>query len=210
MKDDKLWDQYYENNGVHTVNMELVRELLRAHGLTRPEFAVLDFGCGDGYFLKALSNIYPVQFGCDISAEAVAKARSGNPGASIRQNAKELPFRDGQFDLVFMIKSISAVAPSMLDLILREIERVLKKNGYVFIVDFQPGETDGLYPICGGMYRARSPEWSDEIFPLFTPEDFASILGFRLIDSREVTLTSYHGNEYPGVVALLRDDCAPD
>ena len=166
----------------------------------------MDFGCGDGYFLKELSDIYPVQCGCDISAEAVAKARSGNPGASIRQNAKELPFRDSQFDLIFMIKSISAVTPSMLDLILGEIKRVLKKDGHVFIVDFQPNEADGRYPICGGMYRARKPEWSDEIFLLFTPEDFASVLGFRLLDSREVTLISYHGNEYPGAVALLRDD----
>ena len=59
------------------------------------------------------------------------------------------------------------------------------------------------------MYHARSPEWSDEIFPLFTPEDFASILGFRPLDSREVTLVSYHGNEYPGAAALLRDDLPP-
>lgn len=82
---------------------------------------------------------------------------------------------------------------------------MLRKGGSLFIVDFKPNESDGLYPICGGMYRARSPKWSDEVFPLFTPEDFETILGFELLDSDELTLTSYHGNEYPGIIALLRD-----
>lgn len=55
------------------------------------------------------------------------------------------------------------------------------------------------------MYRARSPKWADEVFPLLTPEDFEKVLGFELLDSGELTLTSYHGNEYPGIIALLRD-----
>ena len=205
MKDDRLWDEYYENNGVHAINMERVKAMLRKHDLIDPAFTILDFGCGDGYFLKALSDIFPLQFGCDISAEAVAKARSGNSSAQIKQNAKELPFRDSQFDIIFMIKSISAVAPAMLDFILSEVKRVLRKGGSIFIVDFKPNESDGLYPICGGMYKARSPQWSDEVFPLFAPEDFETILGFELLDSGELTLTSYHGNEYPGIIALLRD-----
>ena len=52
---------------------------------------------------------------------------------------------------------------------------------------------------------ARSPEWSDEVFPLFTPEDFGKLFGYKLIDKCGITLTSYHGNEYPGIVALLKD-----
>lgn len=105
----------YKNNGVHAINMEKVKAMLRKHDLVDPAFTILDFGCGDGYFLKELSDIFPIQFGCDISAEAVAKARNGNPAAQIKQNAKELPFRDRQFDLIFMIKSISSVAPGLLD-----------------------------------------------------------------------------------------------
>ena len=204
MKDEKLWDEYYVNNGVHTINTELVKDILKKHNLINPSYTVLDFGCGDGYFLQAMSDIYPLQFGCDISAEAVAKARSGNPAAQIKQNAKELPFKDKQFDIIFMIKSVSAVAPSMLDLIFSEVKRVLKEDGHIFVVDFKPNENDNLYPICGGMYRARKPAWSDEVFPLFAPEDFEKILGFSLIESAEVTLTSYHGNKYPGIIALLK------
>jgi SAM-dependent methyltransferase len=152
-----------------------------------------------------MSDIFPMQFGCDISSKAVVWAKSRNPSATIKQNARELPFRDGQFDIVFMIKSISAVAPAMLDFILGELKRIVKRGGCILIVDFKPNERDALYPICGGLYRARSPEWSDEVFPLFTPEDFETLLGFKLLDSGELTLTSYHGNEYPGTMALLQD-----
>ena len=179
--------------------------MLRKHDLTDPTLTILDFGCGDGYFLQCMSDIYPIQFGYDISAKAIARARSTNPFATIMQNVRELPFRDDQFDIVFMIKSISAVAPAMLELVFSELKRILKSGGCIMIVDFKPNERDGLYPICGGLYRARSPEWSDEVFPLFIPEDFETIFGFELLDSGELTLTSYHGNEYPGIIALLRD-----
>ncbi len=205
MKDDRLWDEYYVKNGVHAINIEKVRDMLRKHDLTDPALTILDFGCGDGYFLKSMSDIFPMQFGCDISSKAVIRAKSHNPSATIRQNVRELPFRDNQFDIVFMIKSISAVAPAMLDLVLGEVKRILKRGGSILIVDFKPNERDALYPICGGMFRARRPEWSDEVFPLFTPEDFEKILGFDLLDSEELTLTSYHGNEYPGIMALLHD-----
>ena len=161
MKDDRLWDEYCKNNGVHAINIEKVRDMLRKHDLTDPALTILDFGCGDGYFLQCMSDIYPIQFGCDISAKAIARARSSNPFATIRQNVRELPFRDDQFDIVFMIKSISAVAPAMFELVFSELKRILKSCGSILIVDFKPNERDGLYPICGVMYRARSPEWSD-------------------------------------------------
>ncbi len=93
----------------------------------------------------------------------------------------------------------------MLDFILSEVKRVLRKGGCIFVVDFKPDESDGLYPICGGMYRARSPKWSDEVFPLFTPDIIETVFGFELLESKDLTLTSYHGNKYPGIAALLRD-----
>ena len=84
-------------------------------------------------------------------------------------------------------------------------ERSCLYSGHIFVVDFKPSENDGLYPMLGGTYRACAPQWSDEVSPLFTPQDFQTILGFDLLDSVETTLTSYHGNEYPGIIALLRD-----
>lgn len=110
---------------------------------------MIDAAWGERYF--------PLQFGCDISAEAVAQARSGNPSAQIKQNAKELPFRDNQFDIFFMIKSVSAVTPAMLDFILSEVKRVLRKGGSIFIVDFKPRESRRAVSHMRGHVQGAQP-----------------------------------------------------
>ncbi|MCR5652156.1 MAG: hypothetical protein K6F86_13360 [Lachnospiraceae bacterium] len=52
-------------------------------------------------------------------------------------------------------------------------------------------------------------------FLLYHYEKMADLYGSdiaprELLDSCEVTLTSYHGNEYPGITALLRDRSETD
>jgi 23S rRNA (guanine745-N1)-methyltransferase len=93
--------------------------------------AILDIGCGDGFFLDRVTRAAapPLQgVGVDISKEALANAARNYPGLSfVRTDAAHtrLPFGDSSFGMV-----LSIFAPRPID----EIARVLKKDGSWMIV----------------------------------------------------------------------------
>ncbi|HEX2910141.1 MAG TPA: class I SAM-dependent methyltransferase [Chloroflexia bacterium] len=64
---------------------------------------VLDIGTGSGVFAEAFAGRGLEVAGIDENDEMLAAARSFVPQASFEQaSAEELPFKDGQFDLVFL------------------------------------------------------------------------------------------------------------
>src|SRR3954451_16223197 len=76
------------------------RELLGRVGVTQE----LEEGCNVGANLRWLSEILPPSgvFGAEVSEEALARARALLPRTNVvRASARELPFRDRWFDLVF-------------------------------------------------------------------------------------------------------------
>lgn len=85
--------------------------------------AVLDVGCGEGYYLSHLTQI-PTRVGIDISKEAVRYAASRDKAATwLTATAAHLPFADGSFDSVLSMFALTAEA---------EFCRVLNENG-IFI-----------------------------------------------------------------------------
>jgi len=71
-------------------------EALAAVVEMRPE-RVLDAGCGDGIFARAVAA--PVVVGIDMAPQMVDRARGS--GVDARQGRiEDLPFRDGEFDVV--------------------------------------------------------------------------------------------------------------
>ena len=72
--------------------------------LFRPD-RVLDLGCGTGRFSRALLCRHPnaAITGVDLSPGMIAQARDSSPEAMdwITADAESLPFRPGQFDLIF-------------------------------------------------------------------------------------------------------------
>jgi 23S rRNA (guanine745-N1)-methyltransferase len=96
--------------------------------------AILDVGCGDGYFLGELARRRTMDaHGVDISRPAIDVASRAYPGASwVVANAdRMLPWADGSFDLVLSITS-RRHAP--------EIRRVLAPSGRALFV--LPAEDD--------------------------------------------------------------------
>lgn len=64
---------------------------------------VLDVGCGSGIFAEAFAGRGLDVTGVDENAEMIAAARSFVPEAAFKPApAEALPFRDKQFDLVFL------------------------------------------------------------------------------------------------------------
>ena len=98
-------------------------EALAAVAEVRPR-RVLDAGCGDGDFARAVAA--PAVVGVDMAAAMVTRARTR--GVDARQaRIEDLPFADGEFDVV-VCNWVLYHLPDV-DAGLRELARVLRPGG---------------------------------------------------------------------------------
>lgn len=102
----------------------------------KPESKLLDLGCGTGLTLAFLAQAFPNSIGCDIGTKEVAATKDilkhhGLKIPVIKYNGQKLPFSDNSFDIVTFIEVIEHVNNP--DLVLEEIERVLKPDGILHI-----------------------------------------------------------------------------
>jgi SAM-dependent methyltransferase len=100
---------------------------------------VLDVGCGKGFLLYEMSLLVPGLeiHGIDISDYAITHAKEEIADRLQVGSATKLPFKDKSFDFVFSITTLHNLHNYDLDLALREIERVGKKNKYVCVESYR-------------------------------------------------------------------------
>lgn len=98
-----------------------------------PEGRLLDVGCGNGNVLAEITNKRLTLAGIDLSPAMIriAKERLGERAELRVGDAEMLPYEDGQFDVVICNASFHHYPHP--DQVLREMNRVLKKNGLLFI-----------------------------------------------------------------------------
>lgn len=97
---------------------------------------VLDLGVGNGFTLSFLSQVFPDSVGCDIDNLAIKSTKELLNKVNIKipvilYNGIKLPFADNTFDIVTAVEVVEHV--NDYDLFLREINRVLKKDGILHI-----------------------------------------------------------------------------
>jgi SAM-dependent methyltransferase len=112
--------------------------------LIAPGMRILDVGCGGGQFALRLAERWPeIEIvGVDLSPQQVARARArlGTSDARVsfvQGNAIELPFADGEFDLVYSLGSIKHWPDRERGL--SECSRVLKPEGRLWIMEGDRG-----------------------------------------------------------------------
>ena len=114
----------------------------------RPNFTLLDAGCGSGGMLAVLARRFPsaVLAGMDVSGRAIELTANRNTGASLTMgNVNQLPFGNSEFDFVL---SLDVLTNRGVDdrTALREAHRVLKAGGHLIInlaaLDFLRGSHD--------------------------------------------------------------------
>lgn len=129
--------QYWYPRKKGTVEPEIpkLEELLRRNDASK----ILDFGCGTGrhviYFAKKGFEVY----GFDASETAIERAKevlkSENLLADLRvwDMTKPLPYEDRFFDAVLVLRVMHHTYMDNIKRIAKEIDRVLKKGGYLFL-----------------------------------------------------------------------------
>lgn len=121
-----------ENSCLHkafTLSNELIKEIEKCIPCGAK---VLEAGCGGGHFSKALVTKGYKMISTDFSSIACDVAQENYPDLDVREeDAQALSFDDGTFDAVVSVEFIEHLFN--VDEHLREVNRVLKKNGYYFI-----------------------------------------------------------------------------
>jgi ubiquinone/menaquinone biosynthesis C-methylase UbiE len=122
---------YHYNEKYWTKTAQFIVE----HYNLTPDSMILDIGCAKGFLIKDLLKTGKVKnvFGIDISSYAVHHSEKEIKGLTLISDAKNLPFKDKQFDLVLTIYTSHNLEIDSCINALSEIERVSKKNSFVML-----------------------------------------------------------------------------
>lgn len=145
--DSNFYDQdYYSSWGMKgNVLPKLVRHLkeanMRKHVKRIKEFVqegnILEIGCAMGSFLKVALEEGFKGTGIDLSYQACEIAKKEVPGAEIFQGTLEtVSFEPESFDIIFMSDVIEHVSDP--HHFLRELYKLLKNNGFIYIITPDP------------------------------------------------------------------------
>ncbi len=103
---------------------------------------LLDVGCGDGATEMFMLKSFPAwqMHGIDISGKSIEAATVRNlPAVSFSMyDGSSIPFADNSFDIVFMAGVLHHMNFDLHDNIIKEIRRVLKKEGRLYLFEHNP------------------------------------------------------------------------
>lgn len=103
------------------------------------EINILDVGCGYGRILNELyRNGFKNLTGVDFSEEMIKRGLKLYPHLNlIKNNGDDLPFPDNEFDAVILVGVLTSnITNKEQENLIKEISRVLKKNGVFYVSDF--------------------------------------------------------------------------
>jgi len=128
---DRIFDSM--NKGLKMVGIRMFRP---SEGMS-----ILDIGCGTGSHLELYQRYKCDLYGIDLSPSmlAIARERLGDTAQLDLGDATEMPYHDGKFDLVISMLSLHEMSTQTRSGVLNEIDRVLKPDGRILLIDFHPG-----------------------------------------------------------------------
>ncbi|BAY94208.1 MULTISPECIES: class I SAM-dependent methyltransferase [unclassified Tolypothrix] len=107
----------------------------------------LDLCCGSGQATQFLVKLSQNVTGLDASPLSLKRARQNVPSASyVEAFAENMPFADGEFDVVHTSVALHEMEPQQLRQIISEVYRVLKPGGVFTLVDFHAPTNPIFWP----------------------------------------------------------------
>ena len=124
----RLEDHHWWYRATHKAILSELKEL--------PKNAlILDVGCGTGKLIEILNKLNFKTYGVDISNTALklASSRKINTAHFLQGISENIPFRNEQFDAITCIDVLYHKKVKNSGICLKEIHRLLKKNGFLVL-----------------------------------------------------------------------------
>jgi SAM-dependent methyltransferase len=114
--------------------MREITDAIATSDLKQSSLRILDAGCGTGFNLGyyAKADGHDV-YGLDLADAALKHVRKRGFHKAAQGSIAEIPFKSETFDLVFSFEVVTQTPYEMHDSELREMHRVLKPGGHLFI-----------------------------------------------------------------------------
>lgn len=181
---DAIWAALPE--GLEPEGFPLRRAFLLRHA--RAGQAVLDVGCGEGWFSEALREAGADPIAVDVAAEALRRAERRVPGLATRLWAHDeaLPLDDNAVDLVWageVIEHVADVAPW-----LSELRRVLRPGGTLLLTTPHVGRAALLGAALSTRRFAQRFEPRSDHVHFFAPSTLGPLLDDLGFDDAEMEL----------------------
>jgi ubiquinone/menaquinone biosynthesis C-methylase UbiE len=167
--------------------------------ILRPEYHVLEIGCGRGELCAALTHHVHDIIGIDYSESVIELCKDTYRRSKFENldfmvaDAKSLPFPENSFDLIICTEVLEHLHQWELEKMMNEIVRVLGNNGH-FAAQTEPNK----------MFRYVSSIWS------FLPRLLYAIIKdtqIHLLDERPIGHVKFHVNElsFWGVKKMVKN-----
>jgi ubiquinone/menaquinone biosynthesis C-methylase UbiE/glycosyltransferase involved in cell wall biosynthesis len=145
-KNNHIYGQKYHDAQAHQLMDQNLYQYLRQELTDINSPKILHLGCGPGSMMPYLKLIKNAElYGIDISETMIDLAQKKYPDIHFQVgDAETLTFDDETFDLVF-IDGLIHIFP-ILDLALKEIKRILKPGGLLFVREPNEKNFAALYP----------------------------------------------------------------
>ena len=176
----------------HPFDCSLTTTLKSVHVLRylepRAEEAVLDVGCGLGFFLNRLAGRGLRGFGLDFSAKSLGLARQIVDCSLAQGDAQCLPYRDDSFDKIIFTDVLEHVFDDRQTL--REVARIGRDGAKVALVT--PGTRGALARTSWRKLfhdEAGTPEFDER--PGYVPEELRRLMeanGIRVVRMRQTLI----------------------
>lgn len=105
-----------------------------------PDAQIIEYGCGYGRMLRTLKSAgYHNLIGFDFAPNMITRGRKENPDLDLRllEKAGIIPCDNSSIDALVMSTVLCCITDEQaLFMLMKEISRVLKKNGVLYITDF--------------------------------------------------------------------------
>src|SRR5438876_10421726 len=123
-----------EENYWWFVAMRQITDTIASGELQKPNLRILDAGCGTGFNLEYYGSTAGRDvYGLDVTMDALEWVRKRGFQKITQASVTDIPFRSETFDLVFSFDVLPQVPLKTDEPAIREMHRVLKPNGYLFV-----------------------------------------------------------------------------
>lgn len=162
-----------------------------------PNITFLDIGCGTGWAVgQVAKQVYEKGefYGVDLSPKMVEKAkenfRDKNNFHFIQANSESIPLGNDLFDLIICTNSFHHyLHPEMA---MKEIHRLLKKGGRIYILD--PTADSWIIKVIDKMIKLLEPEH----VKMYSTKEFKGLMleaGLNYIETRSIEKEKVHVGE---------------